>query len=94
MQDVAKNLVWLGTTQLLTAEVQRLRQESVGFDEILRRLRDRGCSKGQSMAVLAGLSELGSSPLVRAKALVHDSPVWADAKDRDERLFDDPQNSN
>ena len=74
---------------LLTVEVERLRQEGVGFDEILRRLRDHGCSKGQSMAVLAGLHELGPSPLLRAKVLVHESPVWADAKDRDEQLFNE-----
>jgi hypothetical protein len=88
MQDAAKDLVWIGTMHLLTAEVERLRQEGVGFDEILRRLRNRGCSKAQSAAVLAGLSELGPSRLVSAKALVRDSPVWADAKERDERLLD------
>jgi hypothetical protein len=61
---------------------------------ILHRLRHRGCSKGQSMGVLAGLQELGPSRLLRAKALVHDSPVWADAKDRDEQLFDEAENSS
>jgi hypothetical protein len=47
-----------------------------------------------SMAVLAGLNELEPQRLLRAKALVHDSPVWADAKDRDERLFDESEISN
>jgi len=74
---------------LLTVEVERLRQEGLGFDGILRRLRDRGCSKGQSMAVLAGLHELGPSRLLTAKALVHESPVWADAKDRDDQMLDE-----
>jgi hypothetical protein len=77
---------------LLTVEVERLRQEGLGFDEILHRLRERGCSKGQSVAVLAGLHEFGPSRLVQAKALVHESPVWADTKDRDERMFDEISN--
>jgi hypothetical protein len=81
----------LAKRHLMIAEVERQRQEGLALDEVLRRLRERGCSKGQSVAVLAGLRELGpslSSRLLQAKRLVHESPVWADAKERDEQIFD------
>jgi hypothetical protein len=76
------------TRHLLTAETERLRQEGVEVDEVLHRLRDRGCSKGQSVLVLAGLGEFaGPSRLAQAKKLVHESPAWAHVKERDEAIF-------
>jgi hypothetical protein len=71
---------------LLTEEVERMRQEGVDIDEILRRLRERGCSKGQSVAVIADLREFGLSRLTQAKRLVHESAIWADARERDEQI--------
>jgi hypothetical protein len=72
---------------LLTEEVEQLRQQGLEFDEILWRLRERGCSKTLSVAVIAGLREFGPQLLSQAKRLVHESPVWGDAKEHDESIF-------
>jgi hypothetical protein len=78
---------------LLIVEAERLRGEGVELDEILRRLRERGFSKAQSVALLAGLREFGwDNRLARAKEIVHESPVWADAKERDDKILDELDN--
>jgi hypothetical protein len=74
------------TRCLLTVEVERQRQEGVGLEEVLQRLRERGCSKLQPVAVIAGLREYGPSRPLQAKRLVHESAVWADVKEQDEQI--------
>jgi hypothetical protein len=72
-------------TTSLTSECRGLLKEGQSIDQILQMLRSRGCSKAQSVAVIAPLMP----GLLEAKQAVHDSPVWTDAKERDERIFDD-----
>jgi ribosomal protein L7/L12 len=62
---------------------KQLQAEGKAGDEILAVLRSQGCSKVQSIAVVAEC--LGMS-LVQAKKWVHSSPAWADVKERDDRL--------
>jgi hypothetical protein len=70
---------------LLTAECERLRKEGQSIDQILQMLRARGHSKVESVAAIVPLMPGISA----AKQVVHNSPVWADAKERDERILDD-----
>jgi hypothetical protein len=53
---------------LFTEEAERLRQQGAGLDEILRHLRARGCSRGLSVAIVAGLHEYGPSRFAHAMA--------------------------
>jgi hypothetical protein len=73
------------TTATLTAECERLRKDGLSIDQILQVLRTRGHSKVESVAAIVPLTH----GLSAAKQAVHDSPVWADAKERDERILDD-----
>ena len=86
IRDWTRRKVELAKRYLLTQEAERLREQGMELDDILRNLRARGCSKGQSVAIIAGLREYGPSRLAQAKRLVHDSATWADAKARDEML--------
>jgi hypothetical protein len=72
-------------TATLTADCERLRKEGLSIDQILQVLRTRGYSKLESVAAIVPLM----AGLSAAKQAVHDSPVWADAKERDERILDD-----
>jgi len=62
----------------------RMRQTGASDDEILSEFREHGCSKLQCVVIMR---ELGFS-LIEAKKLVHESPVWADARWRDDHILD------
>ena len=70
---------------VLTAECERLRKEGKSINQILQMLRSREHSKSESIAAIVPLMpNIGA-----AKQAVHDSPAWADVKERDERILDD-----
>lgn len=48
-------------------------------EDIVRLLRDQGCSKVHSMKALV---ELGLADLGDAKRIVHGSPTWADVREQ------------
>ena len=75
---------------VLAEEMDRLHQSGATLDDILAVLRSRGLSKLESVSIVVRLGEFGTNRLLEAKAAVRDSPVWADAKDRDETIFSDP----
>jgi hypothetical protein len=72
---------------VLAEEMDRLHQSGATLDDILALLRGRGLSKLESVSIVMGLREFGTSRLSEAKAAVHNSAVWADAKDRDENIL-------
>jgi hypothetical protein len=72
---------------LLSPEADRLRNAGESAEEILRDFRRRGLTKVESVAVLAGCSGIS---LTDAKRIVHESATWADAKARDDSIFDEP----
>ena len=55
---------------------RRMYEAGAPIDAIIKMMRNEGTSKVMSIRVLA---ELGV-PLVDAKILVHESPVWSDVK--------------
>ena len=89
MDGPLQKVIGLARMTLLRAEVARLAQEGRAVDEILQLLRARGCTKGESAAALLWLPDLGDNPLLSAKRIVHESPAWADVKERDDRILDD-----
>jgi len=55
----------------------------VGVEDIVATLRQRGLSKVQTIKVLF---DLRLADAYDAKKLVHDSPAWADVRERDEEF--------
>lgn len=53
------------------------------LEEIVRILRERGFSKVHSIKALV---DLGQASMSAAKAIVHNSPTWADVRERDEEF--------
>jgi ribosomal protein L7/L12 len=53
------------------------------LEEVIRTLRSNGFSKVHSMKALV---DLGQASLSEAKQIVHNSPTWADVRDRDEEF--------
>jgi len=64
---------------------EQLLHAGKGYDSVLAYLRDRGYGKLDSIKFLC---DAGKLPLIKAKEIVHDSVVWSDAFERDERLHD------
>jgi hypothetical protein len=67
----------------LTNKCQSLHAEGKSQDEIVSFLRAQGCSKVESIAILAKALGIG---LGKAKEVVHLSATWADTRGRDERF--------
>lgn len=67
------------------AECRRRFSEGQTPDEIIAYMRRAGLSKMESLKVLV---DLGHATPTEAKRLVHLSPVWKDAFQRDEKLHD------
>lgn len=64
----------------------RLWQEGRPVDEVLLVLRRAGFSKIQSIQALKIAT---GWPLTEAKRTVHESSVWADVKERDDKFLDE-----
>ena len=77
--------IWKQT--LLSADADRLRKTGQSVEEILRNFRSRGLTKAESVAVLAGCSDIS---LTEAKRIVHESSTWSDAKAHDDSIAEDP----
>jgi len=71
---------------LLSAEADRLRKTGQSVEEILRNFRSRGLTKIESVAVLAGCSDIS---VTETKRIVHESSTWSDAKARDDSILED-----
>jgi hypothetical protein len=54
-------------------------------DDLVHDLRDRGCSKIDSIVVLRDVLRIS---LAKAQMIVHLSPVWSDVREQDEALHD------
>ena len=67
----------------LANKCQSLHAEGKSQNEIVSFLRAQGCSKVESMAILAKALGIG---LGKAKEVVHLSGAWADTRERDERF--------
>jgi ribosomal protein L7/L12 len=67
----------------LVDDCQQLLEKGQNHEEIIRFLRDQGCSKVRSIGILAELLRVG---LGEAKRIVHESRAWADVRERDELL--------
>jgi ribosomal protein L7/L12 len=67
----------------LSNKCQSLHAEGKSQDEIVSFLRAQGCSKVESIAILAKALGIG---LGKAKDVVHFSGAWADTRKRDERF--------
>lgn len=72
-------------TPEILEESRRLISAGQMPEGVIQYLRDAGLSKLESVKVLV---DLGRTPPTEAKRLVHLSPVWTDAYERDERLHD------
>jgi hypothetical protein len=70
----------------VAVDVRRLLQVGHTLDDVLAVLRRDGCTKIESARALVDGANMS---LHAAKQKVHESPVWADAWDRDEHIFDD-----
>jgi Zn finger protein HypA/HybF involved in hydrogenase expression len=70
----------------LIDECRVLLATGVPIEAILRLLRERGLSKVESIGVLAGATKTG---LTEAKAIVHFSAAWRDARAAGEQLHAD-----
>ena len=70
---------------VLIEQCQQLFTEGKGNEEIILFLRRRGCSKVQTIALIAKALNLG---LTQAKEMVHTSNTWKDAREQDERFHD------
>ncbi len=69
----------------LAVDAERLLHAGKDYDTVLAFRRDRGFSKLDSIKFLCNAGKL---PLIKAKELVHDSVVWSDAFECDERLHE------
>jgi ribosomal protein L7/L12 len=67
----------------LSKQCENLLAAGKSQDEIILFLRTQGCSKVESIAVLANSLGIG---LGQAKKVVHLSVVWADTRERDEKI--------
>jgi hypothetical protein len=67
----------------LTIKCQSLSAEGKSQNEIVSFLRVNGCSKVDSIAILA---KAFGVDLGKAKEVVHLSPAWADIRERDEKF--------
>ena len=70
-------------TATLVNECQRQRAAGKSNDDLVAFLRTQGCSKVESMAIVARACGVG---LGEAKEIVHLSKAWADTRERDERF--------
>ena len=64
-------------------ECQRQRAAGKSNNDLVTFLRTQGCSKVESMAIVARAFGVG---LGEAKEIVHLSTAWADMRERDERF--------
>jgi hypothetical protein len=71
--------------QSVVVDAERLLNAGKDYDTVLAFLRDRGFSKLDSIKFLC---ETGKLPLIEAKEIVHNSVVWTDTFERDERLHE------
>lgn len=69
----------------IIAECQELHSQGRSTDEIVSFLHARGCSKVQSITVIATALGIG---LTQAKEIIHTSQAWMDIKERDEHFHD------
>ena len=69
-----------------TEEVARRLRNGESLDDALSFVRGQGGSKIDAIVVLRAATPMG---LEEAKRAVHFSPVWADTRERDERMWDD-----
>jgi hypothetical protein len=65
---------------------KELRAQGCSDEGLLSFLRNEGCSKVRSIAVIAEVLEL---PQAKAKEVVHSSNVWADVRHQDDRFHED-----
>ncbi len=70
----------------LTQEASLRIQRGDPMDGILEHLRSQGASKIDTIVVLRCSTAMG---LEEAKRIVHFSSAWKDAKERDERMWDE-----
>ena len=71
--------------QLLVKECGELRDGGVGREELVSYLRNQGCFKIDSIAILREALGIG---LGEAKELVHCSATWRDVREADDDFHD------
>ena len=59
-------------------------KEGSDLEDILRFLRQEGCSKGRSITILLKMKYLPPEKIKFTKHLVHFSKTWSDFRERDE----------
>jgi ribosomal protein L7/L12 len=68
---------------VMTQRCQQLRAQGASDEDIISFLRSEGCSKVESIVVIAKLLAVG---LDRAKEIVHTSKAWEDVRKQDDRF--------
>lgn len=67
----------------LLQECRHILERGTGLEAVIGKLRSHGLSKVHSMKALV---DLGVADMAQAKLMIHDSPVWADLRARDEEF--------
>lgn len=71
----------MSSEENLLRECRKKLDYGAALEEVIRILRDGGFSKVHSIKALV---DLGQANMSDAKKIVHDSPTWADVRERDE----------